>query len=51
MFLVDGGGMVFDISAEVLPGIEDACDPGVMFYEEMDDYWLTEDIWGGLMTE
>ena len=40
--------MVFDGSAEVQPGIEEACDYGVVFYDEMDDCWQTEDIWGGL---
>ena len=50
-FLVDGSGMVFDGSDEVQPGIEEARDSGVVFCEELDDYWQTEDSWCGLMTE
>ena len=43
--------MVFDGSGEVQPGIEEACEYGVVFYEDLDDCWQTEDNWGGLMTE
>ena len=43
--------MVFDGSAEVWPGIEEACDSGVVFYEELDDWLQTEDSWGVLITE
>ena len=50
-FLVEGGGMVFDRSAEVRPGAEEDCGSGVMFYEELDDCWQNEDSWGKLMTE
>ena len=50
-FLVDGGGMVFYGSAEVQPGIEEACDSGVVLCEDLDDCWQTKDIWGGLMTK
>ena len=49
--LVDGGGMVFYRSAEVWPGIEEACDYSVVFCEYLDYSWKTEDIWGGSMTE
>ena len=48
---MDGGGMVFYGSSEVQPGIEEACDSGVVFYEEMDDCWQPKDSWGGLITE
>ena len=40
---MDGDGMVFDGSGEVRPGIEEACDSDVMFYEDLDDCWQTED--------
>ena len=43
--------MVFDRSAEVWPGIEETCDFFVVFYEEPDDCWQTNDRWGGLMTK
>ena len=43
--------MVFDGSGEVLPGIEEACNYGVVLCEELDYCWQTEDSWGGLMTE
>ena len=36
-FLVDGGGMLFYGSGEVQQGIEEACNSGVVFYEDMDD--------------
>ena len=48
---MDSGGAVFDGSSEVLPGIEEACDSGIVLCEDMDDCWQTEDSWGGLMTE
>ena len=50
-FLVDGGGMVFDESSEVRPGIEEACDYGVVLYEYLYDCLLTNESWGRLMTE
>ena len=50
-FLMDGGGMVFDRSGEVRPGIEESCDSDIFFCEDLDDCWQTEDRWGGLMTE
>ena len=37
-FLVDSGGMVFDRSAKVRPGIEEACDYGIVFCEDLDGY-------------
>ena len=43
--------MVFDGSGEVRPGIEEACNYGIVLYEDMDDCWRTEDSWGGLTTE
>ena len=43
--------MVFDGSGEFRPGIEESCNSGVVFYEDMDDFWQTEDIWGELITE
>ena len=43
--------MVFDGSSEFRPGIEEAYDSGVVFCEDLDDCWLTDNIWGGLMTE
>ena len=43
--------MVFYGSGEVRPGIEYSCDSGVVFCEDMDDFWQTKYIWGGLMTE
>ena len=49
--LVDGGAMVFDGSDEVPPGIEEACDYGVVFCEELDECWKNEYSWCGLMTE
>ena len=49
--LVDGGGMVFDGSDEVRPGIEEACNSCVVLGEDMDYCWQTEDSWVGLMTE
>ena len=48
---MDGGGMVFDGSGEVWPGIEEACDSGVVLCEDMDGCWQTEDSLVGLMTE
>ena len=50
-FLVDGGGMVFDVSGEVRPVIEEYFNSCVVFCEEIYDCWQTEDIWGGSMTE
>ena len=38
-FLVEGGDMVFDGPVEVRPGIEEACDSGVVFCEELDECW------------
>ena len=43
--------MIFDGSGEVRPGIEEACDSGVVLCEDMDDCWQTKDSWGGLMNE
>ena len=43
--------MVFDGSSEVQPGIEEACDSGVVFCEDLDDCWRTEERWGRLVTE
>ena len=43
--------MVFYGSGEGWPGIGEACNSGVVFCEDLDDWWLTEDSWGGLMTE
>ena len=43
--------MVFDGSSEFRPGIEEAYDSGVVFCEDLDDCWRTEDSWGWLMTE
>ena len=48
---MDGSGMVFDGSGEVRPGIEEDCNYGVVFCEDLDDCWKTEDRWGELMTE
>ena len=36
--------MVFDRTAEVKPGIEEACDYGIMFCEEMDDCLQTMEL-------
>ena len=43
--------MVFDGSGEVRPGIEEAWDSGVMFCEDLYEFWIKKDSWGGLMTE
>ena len=43
--------MIFYRSAEVRPGIEEACDSDIMFYEDLHDYWQTKDSLFGLMTE
>ena len=43
--------MIFDGSGEVQPGIEEACNSGVVLCEDMDDCLQTEYIWGILMTE
>ena len=43
--------MVFGGSGGVWPGIEEDCDSGVVFCEELDEYLQTKDIWGKLMTE
>ena len=43
--------MIFDGSAEVRPGTEEACESGVFFCEELYGCWRTKDIWGGLMTK
>ena len=48
---MDAGGIVFDESGEVWPGIEEACKACVVLCEEMDDCWQTEDSWGRLLTE
>ena len=48
---MDGSGMVFDGSGEFQPGIEEACDSGVVFCEDLDDCCQTNDSWGWLMTE
>ena len=39
--------MVFDVSGEVRPGIEEACNSSVVLCEELDECWQTEDRWGG----
>ena len=49
--LVDGGGMVFDRSAEVRPGIEEVCGSGVVLCEELDDCWISVDKWVELINE
>ena len=49
--LVDGGGMVFDGSGEFQPSIEEAYNSGFLFCEELDEWWRTEESWGGLMTK
>ena len=43
--------MVFDVSGEVRPGIEEACNSCVVLCKELDYCWLTEDRWVGLITE
>ena len=43
--------MVFEVSGEVQPGIEEAYNSCVVLCEHLDDSWQTEYIWGGLMTE
>ena len=43
--------MVFDGSGESQPGIEEYFDSSVVFYEDMDDCWQTEESWGGFMIE
>ena len=43
--------MVFDISGEFRLGIEEAYSSCVVFCDDLDDCWRTEDIWVGLMTE
>ena len=43
--------MVFDGSGEFRPGIEEACNSGVVFCDDLDDCWQTNDSWGVLMTE
>ena len=35
--LMDGGGVVFGGSGEFRPGIEESCNSGVVFFEDMDD--------------
>ena len=49
--LVDNGGMVFDGSSGFRTGIEEACDSGFVFCEDLDECWQTKDSWGGLLTE
>ena len=49
--LVNGGGMVFYVSGELRPGIEEACNSCVVLCEDLDDCWLTEDRWFGLITD
>ena len=48
---MDSGGMVFEGSGEVQPGIEEAYNSCVMLCEELDDCWPNEESWGGLITE
>ena len=48
---MDGGGTVFDGSGEVQLGIEEACNSRVVLYEELDDYWRTDENWVGLFNE
>ena len=43
--------MLFGESGEVRPGVEEACDSGVVFYEDLDYCWQTEDSRGGFMNE
>ena len=43
--------MVFDKSGEVRPVIEEDCNSLVLLCDDMDDCWLTEDSWGGLINE
>ena len=43
--------MVFDGSGEVRTGIEEACNSGIVFCEELDECWQNEDSWCGLMNE
>ena len=42
--------MLFDGSAEVWPGIEEACDYGGVFCDDMYDCWKTKDGLDGLIT-
>ena len=37
--LVDESVMVFDASSEVQPGIDEDCDSGVVFCDELDEFW------------
>ena len=43
--------MVFYRSGEFRPGIEESCNSGFLFYEDLDDCWWTEGSCGVLMTE
>ena len=43
--------MVFDGLDEIRPGIEETCDSGVVFCEDLYDCWWNKDSWGRLMTE
>ena len=48
---MDGGGVVFDWSGEVQPGIEETWNSCIVLCKDLDDCWLTEDSRGVLMTE
>ena len=43
--------MVFYGSSEVRPGIEEACESGVVLFGDMDESLVTKDSLGVLMTE
>ena len=51
LFFVNSSVMVFYRSGEVQPGIEEDCNSEVVFCEELDDCWRTENSWYGFMTE
>ena len=42
--------MVFEVSGEFQPVIEEACNSYVMLCQDMDECWQTEENWGVLMT-
>ena len=43
--------MVFDVSDEFPPGIEEYYNSGFVLYGDLDEFWQTEERWYGLMTE
>ena len=47
--LVDGGDMVVEVSGEVQPDIEEACNSCVVLCEDLADCLPTDDSWGGLI--